>query len=127
MQVALTVSDFLNRAALVYGHRVAVEDEPDVAGSLGTQTYAEMEARARGLALALDDLGDIVQPYASHALDLQTTVALGKRLGHKMPEEVRIYAIKIKENTVFREGLTPPVEEVVSRLAQRLIGEIDQE
>lgn len=77
--------------------------------------------------LALDDLGDIVQPYASHALDLQTTVALGKRLGHKMPEEVRIYAIKIKENTVFREGLTPPVEEVVSRLAQRLIGEIDQE
>jgi Ni,Fe-hydrogenase maturation factor len=40
---------------------------------------------------------------------------------------VRIYAIKIKENTVFREGLTPPVEEVVSRLAQRLIGEIDQE
>ena len=31
-----------------------MEDEPDVAGSLGTQTYAEMEARARGLALALD-------------------------------------------------------------------------
>jgi len=57
MQVALTVSDFLNRAALVYGHRVAVEDEPGVAGSFGTQTYAELEARARGLALALDDLG----------------------------------------------------------------------
>ncbi len=57
MQVALTVSDFLNRAALVYGHRVAVEDEPGVPGSLGTQTYAELEARARGLALALDELG----------------------------------------------------------------------
>ena len=57
MQVALTVSDFLNRAAFVYGHRVAVEDEPGVAGSLGTQTYAELEGRARGLAMALDDLG----------------------------------------------------------------------
>ncbi len=57
MRVALTVADFLNRAALVYGERVAVHDEPGVAGSLGTQTYAELEARARGMALALDDLG----------------------------------------------------------------------
>jgi len=28
MRVPLTVADFLNRAALVYGHRVAVVDEP---------------------------------------------------------------------------------------------------
>ena len=34
MRVALTVADFLNRAALVYGHRTAVVDEPAVAGSL---------------------------------------------------------------------------------------------
>jgi fatty-acyl-CoA synthase len=57
MRVALTVADFLNRAALVYGERVAVVDEPDVAGSLGTQTYAELDARARGMGRALDDLG----------------------------------------------------------------------
>lgn len=76
--------------------------------------------------LALEDLGEIVQPYASHALDLQTTVELGRRLGHKMPEAVRIYAIKIGENTVFREGLTPPVEDVVPGLARRVIGQIDR-
>ena len=57
MRVALTVADFLNRAALVYRHRTAVVDEPGVPGSLGTQTYAELEARARGMALALDELG----------------------------------------------------------------------
>ena len=57
MRVALTVADFLNRAELVYGHRTAVVDEPAVPGSLGTQTYAEIGARARGMALALDDLG----------------------------------------------------------------------
>ena len=34
MRVALTVADFLNRAALVYGHRTAVVDEPAVAGLL---------------------------------------------------------------------------------------------
>jgi fatty-acyl-CoA synthase len=56
MRVALTVADFLDRAALIYGHRVAAVDEPDVAGSLGTLSYAELEARARGMALAMDDL-----------------------------------------------------------------------
>jgi acyl-CoA synthetase (AMP-forming)/AMP-acid ligase II len=57
MQVALTVADFLNRAALVYGHRPAVVDEPSVPGSFGTLTYRELEERARGMALALDELG----------------------------------------------------------------------
>src|SRR3974390_1451499 len=58
MRVALTVADFLDRAELVYGHRPAVVvDEPGVAGSTGMLTYAEMAARARGMALALDDLG----------------------------------------------------------------------
>ena len=55
--MALTVGDFLERAALVYGHRTAFVDEPGVAGSLGTVTYAEMHDRARGMAVALDELG----------------------------------------------------------------------
>jgi len=56
MRVALTVADFLRRGALVYGPRVAAIDEPGVAGSLGTMTYTELEARARGMALGLDHL-----------------------------------------------------------------------
>ncbi len=58
MHVPLTIGDFLERAALVHGaDRVAVVDEPDVAGSLGAITYAEMHDRARGMALALDAMG----------------------------------------------------------------------
>src|SRR5271154_5140322 len=57
MRVALTVADFLNRATLVYGDRTAVVDEPSEPGSYGTLTYRELEARARGMALALDELG----------------------------------------------------------------------
>jgi hydrogenase maturation protease len=75
--------------------------------------------------LGLEDLGSIVQPYASHALDLKTTIELGKSLGYKMPATVTIYAVKIEENTIFREGLTPPVEKVVPGLAERIIGELD--
>ncbi len=74
--------------------------------------------------LTLDDLGELILPYASHALDLKTTIELGKRLGYKMPATIQIYAIKIEENTLFTEKLTPPVEKVVPLLAERLTGEL---
>jgi fatty-acyl-CoA synthase len=57
MKVPLTVGDFLRRGASVYGDRVAVVDEPGTPGSLGAITYTELEARARGMAIALDRLG----------------------------------------------------------------------
>src|SRR5271157_1364427 len=50
--------------------------------------------------LTLDDLGELILPYASHALDLKTTIGLGKRIGYKMPATIKIYAIKIEENTL---------------------------
>ena len=57
MQVPLTVLDFLDRAATVYGDRTAVVDEPGQPGSLGPVSYRQLEARARGMALALEDMG----------------------------------------------------------------------
>ncbi len=75
MKVPLTVGDYLRRGAAVYGGRIAVHDEPGTAGSLGAVTYAELEARARGMALTLDDLGvgpgervAIVSPNAARFL-----------------------------------------------------------
>jgi len=76
--------------------------------------------------LSLDDLGEIIVPYASHALDLKTTMELGKRLGYKMPATVTIHAIKIEENTVFREELTPVIAAVVPSLASRIVAELGQ-
>jgi acyl-CoA synthetase (AMP-forming)/AMP-acid ligase II len=57
MRVPLTIGDFLERAAFVYGDRVAVIDEPGVDGSLGRLTYAELHDRARSLAVGLDAMG----------------------------------------------------------------------
>jgi acyl-CoA synthetase (AMP-forming)/AMP-acid ligase II len=57
MLVPLTVGDFLYRGALAYPDRVAVVDEPGIPGSLGSLTYRDLEARARGLALALEKMG----------------------------------------------------------------------
>jgi fatty-acyl-CoA synthase len=75
MKVPLTIGDYLSRGAAVYGDRVAVIDEPGTAGSLGTLSYRELESRARGMALALDQLGvghgervAIVSPNAARFL-----------------------------------------------------------
>ena len=58
MKVPLTVGDFLDRAALVYGDRIGVVDEPDQpAASLGEITYRRMNELARAQAAALDELG----------------------------------------------------------------------
>ncbi len=58
MKVALTVRDYLDRAAAVYGERIGVVDEPDQpAASLGELTYARIAELARGQAAALDAMG----------------------------------------------------------------------
>jgi fatty-acyl-CoA synthase len=57
MQVPLTVSDFIDRAAFVYPERTALVDEPGVPGGFGETSYGELASRAAGMAAHLDDLG----------------------------------------------------------------------
>jgi acyl-CoA synthetase (AMP-forming)/AMP-acid ligase II len=75
MRVPLTVGDFLERAATVYGERVAVVDEPGRPGDLGEVTYDGLRRRARNLAVTLDRMGvaqgervAIVSPNAARFL-----------------------------------------------------------
>ena len=75
MQVPLTISDFLERAANVYPDRIGVVDEPGVSGGLGSVSYRELGERAAGMAAALDDLAvpvggrvAIVSPNAARFL-----------------------------------------------------------
>lgn len=58
MRVPLTTRDFLDRAALVYGDRTGIVDEPaQPAPSLGELTYGEVARRGRAMQAALDELG----------------------------------------------------------------------
>jgi acyl-CoA synthetase (AMP-forming)/AMP-acid ligase II len=101
MFVPLTIGDFLERAVMVYRDRPAIIDEPGVPGSLGTISYGELGARARGMALTLDELGvgfgqrvAIVSPNAARfqiaffgvSAYGRVLVPINYRLG---PEEVR--------------------------------------
>jgi fatty-acyl-CoA synthase len=101
MYVPLTIGDFLARAVTVYPDRTGIIDEPDVPGSLGALTYRELAARARGLALTLDELevgfGERVAIVSPNAARFQIAffgvsgfgrilVPINYRLG---PDEVR--------------------------------------
>jgi fatty-acyl-CoA synthase len=57
VRVPLTIRDFIERAVTVYGERTALVDEPATAGTFGSITYNELGGRARGMALALEDMG----------------------------------------------------------------------
>lgn len=58
MKVPLTLSDFIDRAELVYPDAMGIVDEPDQpAESWGTLTYGEIATRARAQAAGLDRLG----------------------------------------------------------------------
>jgi fatty-acyl-CoA synthase len=58
MRVPLTVNDFLDRAALVYGERVGIVDEPDQpAMPLADLSYAAMRRMAGAQAAGLDQHG----------------------------------------------------------------------
>jgi fatty-acyl-CoA synthase len=58
VKVALSVMDFLDRGAAIYRDRVAIVDEPDQpADALPDMTFADLAARARAQAAALDEMG----------------------------------------------------------------------
>ncbi len=58
MDLPLTIADHLHRAALVYGDRVGVVDEPNQpAPSLGNLSYRRFNQLCAGLAAGLDHLG----------------------------------------------------------------------
>ena len=58
MRTPMTIGGHLDRAALVYGDRIGIHDEPDApGGGLGDVTYRRMQELARAQAAGLDELG----------------------------------------------------------------------
>ena len=58
MRTPMTIGGHLDRAALVYGDRIGVHDEPGApGGGLGAVTYQRMRELARAQAANLDERG----------------------------------------------------------------------
>jgi len=74
--------------------------------------------------LSLEELGNITDVYMLHAIDLRTAIELGRTLGYQIPEDIRIYAIEIRENTTFSEGLSPEIEQAVPAVIQQIVHDL---
>lgn len=60
-----------------------------------------------------------------HDIDLVTALALGRRLGFEMPEDVVIYAVQVEDALTIGEGCSPSVERAIPALVNEISGEID--
>jgi hydrogenase maturation protease len=75
--------------------------------------------------LAVEDLGTVIEPYMLHAIDLRTAIELGRMLGYHIPDAITLYAIEIRDNTIFREGLSPEIEEVIPVVMQQIMSALN--
>ena len=69
----------------------------------------------------LEDLRPAKDFSSSHGVDIATVVELGQRLEYRMPQDVSIYAVAIKDNTTFGEECTRKVEEKIPFIARQII------
>lgn len=70
--------------------------------------------------LSLSELTNGSAPTSLHHVDLPTVLALGRLLGVKMPEHVRIIAVEVKDVSTFGEGCCPEVEAAIPRIISLL-------
>lgn len=57
---------------------------------------------------------------SSHGIDIATAFELGHRLGYPMPGQIRIYAVEVKNNETFGEGLSPEIEKRIPAIAREI-------
>lgn len=74
--------------------------------------------------LAPDDLKITPRLASFHDIDIVTALALGERLGLKMPSEVMIYAVQVEDALTIGERCLPAVEAVIPALTSEIVAEL---
>ena len=73
--------------------------------------------------LELEDLKPAADFSSSHGIGIATAFKLGERLGYRMPEQVSIYAVEIRDNTTFGEKCTQEVAQSIPFIVRQIIKE----
>jgi hydrogenase maturation protease len=129
--------------------RVGIEVGRRVHQSLGNGGVHFLEASARGLTLldlvcgyervilidAIQTGGPIgmlhefkadgfvgsMRLTSVHGVDFFTAMEMGRKLGMKVPDEIRIYAVEVLDPYTFSEQVTPDVERAVPGIVQKIL------
>ncbi len=73
------------------------------------------------------DISDLAQgrtAHSTHDASLAVALELGRVAGLPLPEDVKIYAIEVKDVATPGEALTEPVERAVPDVVQAILGEL---
>ena len=62
---------------------------------------------------------------ASHGIDFMSALRIGQQFGYKMPEQILVYAIEIKDNKTFSEDCTDIVMKSVPEAIELILKEIE--
>lgn len=57
----------------------------------------------------------------SHGINLPLAIEFGRKCGENIPQDIRIYAIGVKDTTTFKECCTPEIEEIMPCIVDCII------
>jgi len=72
----------------------------------------------------MDELANTRHSGTPHDVNIATALELGKKLKLKLPREITIYAIEVKDVTSFSEECTPRIKRAIPECVKMVIREI---
>ena len=73
--------------------------------------------------LELEDLKPSGYFPSTHGMDIATAFKLGQKLGYKIPDYIKIYAVEVKDNSNFCEECTETIKEKIPFITKKIIEE----
>ena len=56
-----------------------------------------------------------------HGVDFCTAMEMGRKLGMKVPMDIRIYAVEVSDPFTFSEEMSPEVERAVPEIVKEIL------
>ncbi len=127
-EVADRLAGRLDKTDIIKSSAATMDIIPKLAGY---ERLVVLDAIQRGSAppgtvyrLSLDDFADTVRPSSPHDINFATAFGMAKKWGYDIPQDIRIYAIKVVELSRFAEGCTPPVAEKLDEIAEHIFNDL---
>jgi len=73
---------------------------------------------------ALDDFASTIRYSSAHDINFASAFALGREMGYRIPDDIRIYAIEAQELCRFAEGCTPDVSAAIPDIVRQIAQEV---
>ena len=71
--------------------------------------------------LKYDDFRETIHSASPHDTNFATAIEIGRQCDIDIPEQIEIYAIEIKNNSIFSEQCTPEIKKVIPRIVEKIL------